>query len=73
MTRDQIVTQLAAIRGIVDALAASLLAEAPGAPAEGCEHPEAMRKDASTLRGPRRFYCGACKSVIDEATGEVVK
>lgn len=73
MTRDQILIQLEAIRGICDALAAALIAEGKAAPAAGgCEHPETMRKDASTLRGPRQFFCGACKQIINETTGEAV-
>lgn len=67
MDRDHVLAQLGAIRAICDALAATLLQEAgQSAAAGGCEHPEAMRQDASTLRGPRRFYCRQCKEVINE-------
>jgi hypothetical protein len=71
MTRDQVLAQLAAIRAIVDAIAWSLREEAhpPATSSGGCDHPEVMRKDASTLRGPRAFYCMACKEIVTE--GEV--
>lgn len=66
--RDQVLAQLAAIRAICDALAANLLADLAATPA-GCPHPEDLRQDATTLRGPKRFYCRACKQlVVDQPT-----
>lgn len=63
MDREHVLAQLQAIRSICDALAAQLLADV--APAEaGCPHPEEQRQDASTMRGPRKFFCKACKQVV---------
>lgn len=65
MTNDQIIAQLWAIRAIVDALAANL--NAASAPtATGCEHPEESRENASTIQGPKQFYCRACKEIVTD-------
>jgi hypothetical protein len=66
MDRDAILVQLQAIRGICDALAAQLLVEQAPVGA-GCPHPEDQRENASVMRGPRQFYCRACKEVIAES------
>jgi DNA-binding FrmR family transcriptional regulator len=63
MDREAILVQLQAIRGICDALAAQIVAES--APAGGCEHPEDQRQDVSTMRGPRKFFCRACRQTVE--------
>jgi hypothetical protein len=65
MDHEAVLVQLQAIRAICDALAAQIVAEAAPAPASGCEHPEDQRQDASTMRGPRKFFCRACRQTVE--------
>lgn len=66
---DQILTQLAAIRGLCDALATALMEDAVRSEpvAAGCSHPPEQR-EIGTLRGPgpKQFYCRACHEIVTE-------
>jgi len=33
----------------------------------GCMHPMESREDATSMGGPREFYCKRCKAIISEA------
>ena len=66
MDREYVLAQLGAIRAICDAFGAAVVAEGQPAPAGGCDHPESMRENASTMGGPRQFYCRACKAIVTE-------
>lgn len=57
--------QLYAMRAQLDAL---ILAEESAIETEQpleCPHPEHLRRDASTMGGPRKFKCLACKQTVE--------
>jgi DNA-binding FrmR family transcriptional regulator len=65
MDRDYVLTQLAALRALVDALAAHVLAAEAAAAPGACEHPEEARQDCSTMQGPRTFFCRVCRQTVE--------